>query len=147
MKKVKKQVPALISDLFSYLDGEMNYTLAGYFSRILTTLFSKKSNLVVDRFMQLTAYFFSDPKNTRILDHVESRSIAEVVIKFLTIDSLSFLPERQQLIEEILGRVSKNSNPGSMGNLSLVLCEVIEKYSSTVKSLQGAKEMLEFVYG
>lgn len=34
-----------------------------------------------------------------------------------------------------------------MCNLSYILCEVIEKYSSTAKSLPGAKEMLEYIYG
>jgi hypothetical protein len=34
-----------------------------------------------------------------------------------------------------------------MSNLCLILCEVIDKYSSTIKSVQGCKEMLTFVYG
>lgn len=34
-----------------------------------------------------------------------------------------------------------------MCNLSAILCEIIEKYSSTVKSVQGSKEMLQHIYG
>lgn len=104
--------------------------------------------------MQLTNYFFSDAKNRKILDHADSRSIAEVVIKFLTIDSMSFLVERQELIEDILQRLSRNTNVNVrlrlmqlMGNLSMILCEVIDKYSSTIKTVQGCKEMLTYVYG
>lgn len=114
--------------------------MAGYFSRIVTALFTKKST-------SITNYFFSEPKNRKILDHADSRSIAEIVIKFLTIDSMSFLTERQELIEDILTRLSKNTNVNLMGNLSLILCEVIDKYSSTIKSVQGCKEMLNYVYG
>lgn len=33
-----------------------------------------------------------------------------------------------------------------MCNLSYILCEVIEKYSSTVKSVLGSKEMLQYIY-
>lgn len=33
-----------------------------------------------------------------------------------------------------------------MCNLSYILCEVIDKYSSTVKSVLGSKEMLQYVY-
>lgn len=46
IKKTKRQVPALIGDLFKYIEGEMNYTLAGYFSRVLNALFTKKSTSV-----------------------------------------------------------------------------------------------------
>jgi len=34
-----------------------------------------------------------------------------------------------------------------MGNLSLILCETIDKYSSTIKTVQGCKEMLTYIYG
>lgn len=70
--------------MFSYLEGELNYVLAGYFSRILSVLFTKKS-------VSLTNYFFSNPKNTMILNHADSRSIAEIIVKLLTIDSASYL--------------------------------------------------------
>jgi hypothetical protein len=104
VKKTKRQVSPLITDLFSYIEGELNYTLAGYFSRVVNTLF--------------TNYFFSDPNNRKILDHADSRSIAEIVVKFLTIDSQSFLTERQELVEDILNRLSKNTNV----NVSECLC-------------------------
>jgi len=32
----------LIERLMSYFDGEVNYTLAGYVCKILTTIFNKK---------------------------------------------------------------------------------------------------------
>lgn len=38
----KKEVQPLISKLMSYFDGEVNYTLAGYVSKILGVFFNKK---------------------------------------------------------------------------------------------------------
>jgi hypothetical protein len=48
VKKTKRQVSPLITDLFSYIEGELNYTLAGYFSRV-NTLFTKKSTSVFNK--------------------------------------------------------------------------------------------------
>lgn len=117
VKKTKRQVPPLIGDLFGYIEGELNYTLAGYFSRIVNALFTKKSTSVLILVKQLTNYFFSEPNNKKILDHVDSRSIAEVVIKFLTIDSMSFITERQSLIEDILVKLSTSTNVNVNGVL------------------------------
>jgi hypothetical protein len=49
VKKTKRQVSPLITDLFSYIEGELNYTLAGYFSRVVNTLFTKKSTSVFNK--------------------------------------------------------------------------------------------------
>jgi hypothetical protein len=38
----EKEVPPLIIKLLSYFDGEVNYTLAGYVSKILVTLLNRK---------------------------------------------------------------------------------------------------------
>lgn len=59
---------------------------------------------------KLTNFFFGDVKNRKILDHAESRSIADIIIKFLTIDSMSFLTERQEIVDDILQRLSKPTN-------------------------------------
>jgi hypothetical protein len=58
VKKTKRQVPALITDLFSYIEGELNYTLAGYFSRIVNTLFTKKSTSVLNSYKAANKLFF-----------------------------------------------------------------------------------------
>lgn len=38
----EKEVPALIYKLLAYFEGEVNYTLAGYVSKILAMLLTKK---------------------------------------------------------------------------------------------------------
>lgn len=38
----KKQVDPLMNQLLSYFEGEVNYTLAGYVSKILISFFGKK---------------------------------------------------------------------------------------------------------
>jgi hypothetical protein len=35
-------VPPLINKLLGYFDGEINYTLAGYVSKVLSLFFTKK---------------------------------------------------------------------------------------------------------
>ena len=42
----QKEAPALIFKLLAYFDGEVNYTLAGYVSKILAVLLNKKPNEV-----------------------------------------------------------------------------------------------------
>lgn len=41
-KTVKREVEPLINKLMAYFDGEVNYTLAGYVSKILSLFFTKK---------------------------------------------------------------------------------------------------------
>jgi hypothetical protein len=41
-KIVKKELEPLINKLMAYFDGEVNYTLAGYVSKILSFFFTKK---------------------------------------------------------------------------------------------------------
>lgn len=41
-RTVKKEVEPLINKLMAYFDGEINYTLAGYVSKILSLFFTKK---------------------------------------------------------------------------------------------------------
>jgi hypothetical protein len=39
---LKREVEPLINKLMAYFDGEINYTLAGYVSKILSLFFTKK---------------------------------------------------------------------------------------------------------
>jgi hypothetical protein len=41
-RTVKREVEPLINKLMAYFDGEVNYTLAGYVSKILSLFFTKK---------------------------------------------------------------------------------------------------------
>jgi hypothetical protein len=47
-KIVKREVEPLINKLMTYFDGEVNYTLAGYVSKILSLFFTKKPADVIE---------------------------------------------------------------------------------------------------
>jgi hypothetical protein len=51
------------------------------------------------------------------------------------------------MLVEVITRLGKRTNVNLMCNLSYILCEVIEKYSATAKSVQSSKEMLVFILG
>lgn len=131
----------MIRELFSYLDEELNYVLAGYFSRVITSLFNKKMT-------SLTNYFFQEKRYLKLLKHIASRSIAELVSKILTLDTCSFLEEREELLSELLKLLSQpwGDDINSPVNVSYILCDVIEKSGSGVKTNQGAKELLSYIY-
>ncbi len=40
-------MPPMINKLLAYFDGEINYTLAGYVSKVLSLFFTKKSSEVL----------------------------------------------------------------------------------------------------
>ena len=44
---VQKEVSPLIVNLLTYFKGEMNYTLAGYISKVLSYFFNKKPTDVI----------------------------------------------------------------------------------------------------
>ena len=54
--------------MFSYFDGEVNYTLAGYVSKILLSFFAKKP-------IQTMKYVLEPANFEKALNHVESRSV------------------------------------------------------------------------
>lgn len=92
----------LEKDLFSYFDGEINYTLAGYVSKIFSVFHSKKP--------QSVSKFLLEPERfTKLINHIESRSVGDLVVKLLTNESSDFIEERKAAFQQILDKVSKNS--------------------------------------
>lgn len=100
-KTVKKEVEPLASQLFSYFSGEINYTLAGYISKILISFFNKKP-------LQVLKYVLDAHNFDHLLNHVESRSVGEFITKVMTYESLECLPEREQALRKILAKLSLN---------------------------------------
>jgi hypothetical protein len=77
MKFIEKEMEPLRNELFSYFKGEINYTLAGYVSKVFSTFFTKKPLMVMK--------FLLDPQKFKeLLNHIESRSVGELVSKLLT---------------------------------------------------------------
>ena len=83
-KTIKKEVPPLLDELFKYFEGEVNYTLAGYVSKILISFFNKKPLALMGEIL--------DPKRVEnILNHIESRSVGELIMKIMTQESTELL--------------------------------------------------------
>ena len=50
--------------------------------------------------------FVLDSENRKkLLNHVESRSVAEFIVKILTFESSEFLPERTEYFKEIIAKL------------------------------------------
>lgn len=79
-KTVEKEVEPLRHALFSYFKGEVNYTLAGYVCRVFGALFAKKQVAVMK-------YLLDSERFKQILNHIESRSVGELIVKLLTHES------------------------------------------------------------
>lgn len=58
----------------------MNYTLAGYVSKVLVSFYNKKPIAVID-------YLLDENRFESLLNHIESRSVGELVMKILTHES------------------------------------------------------------
>ena len=84
----QRQVPALIHKLLAYFDGEINYTLAGYIAKILAVFLTKKP-------AELMKYLLEEQMMHKIINHAESRSIGELIVKILTHESTLMLEQRR----------------------------------------------------
>ena len=96
---VSKEVEPLIGQLMSYFRGEINYTLAGYVCKILTAFFNKKP-------AEFMTYILKEENSRAVLDHCESRSAGELIIKVLTHESTLSLAERTAFFKMVLDLLS-----------------------------------------
>jgi hypothetical protein len=99
---VQKELPPLIDRLMGYFNGEINYTLAAYVSKVLSSLSNKKAP-------QFIEYFLQSKFTEAVLNHSESRSVGELIVRTLTYESQTCLPERKSFFQAMLGRLSDNS--------------------------------------
>lgn len=49
---IEKELPPLIDRLMTYFNEEINYTLAGYVSKVLSFLYNKKTPQFIEYFLQ-----------------------------------------------------------------------------------------------
>ena len=78
----------MIYKILAYFDGEVNYTLAGYISKVLAALLVKKP-------AELLKVILQENIMHRIINHAESRSVGEFIVKVLTHESTIMLEERR----------------------------------------------------
>ena len=120
----------------SYFRGEVNYTLAGYVCKILTVFFNKKP-------AEFMKYILQEENSRMVLDHCESRSVGELIIKILTHESTLSLEERSGFFKMVLEKLSSSSEIYVMSNLSSYVCEVIEKIAANLKGNNKVPELQE----
>ena len=89
----------MIHKLLAYFDGEVNYTLAGYIAKILAVFLTKKP-------VELMKYILEEQMMHKIINHAESRSIGELIVKVLTHESTLMLEQRREFFKELLNRSS-----------------------------------------
>lgn len=131
---VKREVEPLMSRLMGYFSGEVNYTLAGYVSKIASTFFGKKP-------AEFLRYFLQEEVWRRVLNHAESRSVGDLIVKVLTHETTICLEKRREFFRAVLERLSAPAEVEVLSNLSAYVCEVIEKVAGNLK---GNNKIPEF---
>lgn len=76
-----------------------------------------------------------------MLNHAESRSVGELIIKILVNETTNALEQRKKFFKSILDKLSANSEIFIMSNLSAYVCEIIEKAATNLK---GNNKINEF---
>ena len=126
-------------DLFNHLlafldtDGELNYVLAGYFSRFLCTIIAHRGFLTI-------RYLFLEKKETlnRLIDHSSRKSIADVLFKLLTFNITELHSVEKEIKTLIIDRIieSIKATP-DMIEKNNNLCEIIfdAMLNKTVQSI------------
>lgn len=102
MRIVEKEVEPLRHALFNYFKGEVNYTLAGYVCKVFGVFFSKKP-------VPVMKFLLDSERFKLLLNHIESRSVGELVVKLLTQESSELTEQRKVAFEQMLERMSQNS--------------------------------------
>jgi hypothetical protein len=91
--------PEVLSKLFQFLDHKsLNATLAGYFSKVAISLITKNPDKAVN-------YFCNYQVIPKLITHLYSRSIVDIVLKILTFDNSQidfFTKERKKIVEMVV---------------------------------------------
>ena len=78
----------MINRLLKYFEGEVNYTLAGYVSKVLIAFYNKKPLIVIE-------YLLDGERFEHLLNHIESRSVGELITKLMTHETFDLIDQRK----------------------------------------------------
>ena len=108
---------------FSLLYGEtLNLTLAGYFSKAFGAFMNQCS-------LKLLEYLFGEHKAMQgLLRHVQSRSIADALLRVLTVDDDIYISQRCLVIEALVNLLS-GDNCSLLTNLTGLLFDLNQRFS------------------
>eukprot|EP01017_Pseudomicrothorax_dubius_P025538 TRINITY_DN2769_c0_g1_i4.p1 TRINITY_DN2769_c0_g1~~TRINITY_DN2769_c0_g1_i4.p1 ORF type:complete len:533 (-),score=151.70 TRINITY_DN2769_c0_g1_i4:100-1698(-) len=100
----------------------MNNTLAGYFFKIITNFLNKRPTELMDFFMQSEKY------TEQMVNHVKSRSISEILLKFLSTDTNPpYFEQKMRIVERLLSKFNEKADIEELANISFILSEMIGK--------------------
>lgn len=113
--------PGAMDFLFSVLSGEsLNLTLAGYFSKAFGALMSRCS-------LKLLEYLFSQHRAINsLIRHIRSRSIADALLRVLTVDDDIYISQRGLIIEALVNLLQEN-DLFLLNNVTELLCDLNQR--------------------
>ena len=124
----------LLDRLFKFIEGDgvelINPVLAGYFSKVVQLLVNRKQK-------QIVPYIISDTSNVveNLLNHIYSRSVAEVVHRLLQIVESNFdddisskiTQKKQKIMSSLIGQLSSQREDETVMNAAFILQDVMEQ--------------------
>ncbi|CAK67038.1 unnamed protein product (macronuclear) [Paramecium tetraurelia] len=134
----KSQLHALFQFFIS--EDDVNPVLAGYVCNVMFNLLKMKTDIFLDEFYQYQNLVDG------LVKQLQSRSVAELVIRVLTIEQetqADYTPQRIQLLKGVVGRILDISNFEVSTNVSHIIQEITQKAYVIFK----AQPLFEFLYG
>lgn len=126
---------AAMDYFFSLLSSEaLNLTLAGYFSKVFGALLNRCP-------LKLLDYLFGEHKALQdMLRQVQCKSVADALLRVLTVDEDIYIPQRRLIIEALVDLIS-TENLAQLTNLTALLidlntrCEELKMWTGVISPL------------
>jgi len=133
-----------LDELFGFLetDQQINVTSAGYFCKVVNSLFGKKT-------VDLLKYIFE--RKPQLLEKMAKkmycRSIAEFLGRILVMEGSYiskpiYLAERTGVITSLLEQLVKSDDIEEVNNISTIICDILSKQNS----MNGSQEILTNIF-
>ncbi|CAD8209048.1 unnamed protein product [Paramecium octaurelia] len=133
---------SLLHALFQFFisDDDVNPVLAGYVCNVMFNLLKMRTDIFLDEFYQY------QNSVDGLVKQLQSRSVAELVIRVLAIEQetqVDYTPQRIQLLKGVVGRIVDTSNFEVSTNVSHIIQEITQKAYVIFKAMP----LFEFLYG
>jgi serine/threonine-protein phosphatase 6 regulatory subunit 3 len=130
--------PGYMERLLDFLKTDkLNFTLAGYFAKVITSLFCYHSHSVLAAALDVANC------SKDLVRHVASRSIAEVIERLLAFEepgSNAYIPERKQLLDLLVDAIAPETEIESI-NASSIIVNFLGKQTSVVRWEEVARHL------
>jgi len=116
--------PAALSTLLTYLDLPVtNLTSAAYFATVVSALLCKAPKQVYE------LIYKDNHLPLALARNLHSRSLADCLLKLLTLDSAAsghYLPERTEVVKALVGNIGKGRELAETVHSAMLLCELVK---------------------